>query len=333
MADWEPTFADLRLLLRECSRVRFSPGELLCREGAPGDCVYLIRRGSVAVSKTTRGKLHALATRSRGDVVGEMALLVPARRSATMTAETEVLAYRLNRCQFEQVLEGSPRLALELLETLAGRFRRLQEALVEDLTRKMEELEQYNMQLEQRVEERTEELQEANERLADMAVRDYLTGCYNRRYFQESLDELHQRASLEGLGYCIFLFDVDHFKHYNDSNGHQLGDALLQGLARLAQSQIRSDDLVLARYGGEEFVILLPRAGREAAERVADRLRAAIAAQTFANSDSQPLGKISISGGVGVFPEDGEQAAQVLKKADERLYRAKASGRDRVLAD
>ncbi len=250
-----------------------------------------------------------------------------------MAALGQVLAYRLDRFEFEHVLEGSPRLALELLETLAGRFRDLQEELVEGLTRKMEELEQHNLQLEQRVTKRTRELQEANERLADMAVRDYLTGCYNRRYFQGALDELHQRALAEGVGYAVFLFDVDHFKHYNDRNGHQLGDALLQGLASLAQSQIRSDDLVLARYGGEEFVVLLPGAGREAARRVADRLRVAIAAQTFPESQSQPLGKISISGGVGVYPGDGEQATQVLKTADERLYRAKSGGRDQVLAD
>jgi len=163
-----------------------------------------------------------------------------------------------------------------------------------------------------------------------LAITDGLTGLLNKKYVQEYLqNELIPDASKEGL--AVFLFDLDNFKHYNDQNGHLAGDDLLRSVSEVLQENTRVEE-VLGRYGGEEFLMLMPGATKESALRGAERLRAAIAAQPFRFGEGQPLGRISISGGVAVFPEHGRSAGQLIEAADQALYEAKRAGRNRVIA-
>jgi diguanylate cyclase (GGDEF)-like protein len=129
----------------------------------------------------------------------------------------------------------------------------------------------------------------------------------------------------------VFLFDVDHFKRYNDQNGHVAGDRLLQSLAKLVQDNLRRNT-IFGRYGGEEFLIVFPDTRREQAMAAAENIRAAIAAYPFAHAESQTMGCVSISGGVAECPLDERNAVGLVRAADEALYRAKRSGRNRVLA-
>ena len=129
----------------------------------------------------------------------------------------------------------------------------------------------------------------------------------------------------------VFMFDIDNFKNYNDTNGHLAGDELLQELARLVQDNIRKDD-VFGRFGGEEFLVVLPHTNASQALAAAEKLRAVVADHAFAFRDSQPLGRVSISGGVAEYPHDGRDAVALLRAADQALYDAKHRGRNRVLA-
>jgi diguanylate cyclase (GGDEF)-like protein len=129
----------------------------------------------------------------------------------------------------------------------------------------------------------------------------------------------------------VFIFDLDNFKHYNDRNGHVAGDRLLQRLAKLVQENVRKDTIV-GRYGGEEFLVILPGARRAQALAAAENVRAAIASHEFPFGFDQPLGFVSISGGVAECPIDGTDAATLVRAADDALYRAKREGRNRVLA-
>jgi len=163
-------------------------------------------------------------------------------------------------------------------------------------------------------------------RLAEL---DGLTGLLNKMHVQEYLQQcVLPGGSGDSLG--VFIFDIDHFKHYNDRNGHLAGDDLLRSLSELLR-RVTRDGEVLGRYGGEEFLLLMPRATKEDALSGAERVRAAIAAHPFRFSDGQPLGRISISGGVASFPEDGRHAGELIAAADRALYEAKRQGRDRVL--
>lgn len=169
-----------------------------------------------------------------------------------------------------------------------------------------------------------------NFRTARLAAEsDPLTRLFNRRTLgarlEQGLEEAHRRAQRLSL----FLFDVDHFKHYNDRNGHLAGDQALRSLAEIVRDTIRADDIA-ARYGGEEFAVVLPDASKPEGLKAAEKLRSAIADFEFPEGAAQPLGRVTISGGVATFPEDGNTVEQLLAAADHALYAAKQAGRNRV---
>jgi diguanylate cyclase (GGDEF)-like protein len=139
------------------------------------------------------------------------------------------------------------------------------------------------------------------------------------------------RARDDASRLSVFIFDVDHFKHYNDRNGHVAGDRLLRRLAKLVLENVRKDS-VFGRYGGEEFLVIFPRTERGQALAAAENVRREIAAHEFPFGFDQPLGVVSISGGVAECPADGADAAALVRAADEALYQAKRSGRNQVLA-
>jgi diguanylate cyclase (GGDEF)-like protein len=159
---------------------------------------------------------------------------------------------------------------------------------------------------------------------------DQLTGLSNRNYLNQVAQYQMEKAVREGTGISVILFDIDNFKNYNDTNGHKAGDTLLIALSRLMHVATRKE-ATLARYGGEEFIIMLPGISKEGAFAYADRLRKEISQQPFPHKEKQPLGFVSISGGIASFPEDGESIDKVIQNADKALYRAKSEGKNRVL--
>ncbi|HUL79699.1 MAG TPA: GGDEF domain-containing protein, partial [Vicinamibacteria bacterium] len=158
---------------------------------------------------------------------------------------------------------------------------------------------------------------------------DGLTGVYNKRYLTHRLAEEMRRAVDATSSVSVFIFDIDNFKHYNDRNGHVAGDRLLQRLVRLALDNVRQDT-VFGRYGDEEFLVIFPRSTRAQALAAAENIQLAVAAHDFAFGFDQPLGIVSISGGVAECPIDGADAATLVRAADEALYEAKRAGRNRV---
>lgn len=167
--------------------------------------------------------------------------------------------------------------------------------------------------------------------MKSVAQVDPLTGIYNKRVLTYRLGELVYEAEALDLPLSVFLFDIDHFKNYNDTNGHVAGDQVLRQLARLVRDELRNED-IFGRFGGEEFLVILP--GRESvvAETVAKMLRDRIENFEFPFGDRQPLGKLTISGGVAGFPADARNSSELLKSADAALYSAKRAGRNRVLS-
>jgi diguanylate cyclase (GGDEF)-like protein len=160
---------------------------------------------------------------------------------------------------------------------------------------------------------------------------DGLTGTYNKRYLNMRLgDELHKAERENGL-LALLILDIDHFKAYNDTNGHPQGDEVLKKVGQMLMEHVREEQDVVARYGGEEFVVLFPGATKSLALRVAETLRGAVASHPFPQGDRQPLGRVTISGGVAAFPDDARSMVDLIRAADQALYEAKGQGRDRVL--
>lgn len=158
---------------------------------------------------------------------------------------------------------------------------------------------------------------------------DGLTGLCTKRHFLNRLAEELMRAESRNEEFSLFIFDIDHFKHYNDNNGHLAGDECLKITGKIVKQSIREEDLP-ARYGGEEFIVLLPNTPKDGAAVAAEKLRAAISDHAYPKETSQPLGDLTISGGVASFPYDGRSSAELISAADEALYRAKRTGRNRV---
>jgi len=165
-----------------------------------------------------------------------------------------------------------------------------------------------------------------------LSITDGLTQLPNIRHFKEELALEHDRASRYSTPYAILFIDVDHFKHYNDTNGHAAGDETLKRIAILIDDECRTTDLP-ARYGGEEFVVLCRGVPQSGAIILAERIRRRVEEQDFFNSDRQPLGKVSISIGIAGYPESGESYPAILKKADHYLYCAKEGGRNQIALD
>ncbi len=177
-------------------------------------------------------------------------------------------------------------------------------------------------------EEMMRRLEAANTALRHLAATDALTGASNRRDFMQRIGVEWSRAQREGTPLSLLALDLDHFKRINDAHGHAAGDLVLKAFVKAARAVLRPTD-VIGRTGGEEFMILLPHDDAGSALAVADRVREAVAGLRLQAADGQPLG-ITVSVGIASFGDDGDTPNAVFRAADDRLYRAKRSGRDRI---
>ncbi|MEN6358063.1 MAG: diguanylate cyclase [Armatimonadota bacterium] len=171
-----------------------------------------------------------------------------------------------------------------------------------------------------------DDLAGANQELSVQATIDGLTGLANHRTFQQTLHELCRYASSTrgNRKFCLVMADVDNFKNYNDTYGHQAGDVVLMTVARVMNAKVRQGDLA-ARYGGEEFALLLKGANKEEAQAIADRIRSSVATQSY------DRGTITISMGIAEYPTDSNDMTELIEKADRALYHAKITGRNRIV--
>jgi len=160
------------------------------------------------------------------------------------------------------------------------------------------------------------------------AQMDGLTRLYNKSHITLILSEQIYEAEQRQAPLSVFLFDIDHFKNYNDMNGHDAGDQLLKELSKLVQAGIRRSDYI-GRFGGEEFLLVLRNTNKQQARVVAEKVREKIANYSFPFAKNQPLGLLSVSGGVASYPEDGLDSTSIIRAADGALYQSKSEGRNR----
>jgi diguanylate cyclase (GGDEF)-like protein len=165
--------------------------------------------------------------------------------------------------------------------------------------------------------------------LRSQSIRDPLTGLFNRRYMEETLEREVRRAQRAGRPMAVLMLDLDHFKQVNDDFDHDAGDALLREIGAALLRNLRRED-VACRFGGEEFVLVLPEASLADAERRAEELRSEIK-RLRVSDKGRLLGPVTISIGLAAYPEHGLAGDALLRSADAALYRAKREGRDRVV--
>ncbi len=230
------------------------------------------------------------------------------------------------------LFQFSAGLALILSRRLLLFHNRVEEYAVK-LASQAEEMTALNDRLEQKVAERTRQLERANRRLREekislkiTSITDGLTGLYNRTYVLDRFEKELGKARRYGKRLSIIMFDLDLFKQVNDSFGHQAGDVVMQRIGRLFREMVRESDLA-GRYGGEEFLIVLPETEAQEAGQVAERIRAEVEAVSWSQSGM----RVTLSGGVAQFA--GDTADQLLQRADYLLYKAKEMGRNLVMTE
>jgi diguanylate cyclase (GGDEF)-like protein len=191
--------------------------------------------------------------------------------------------------------------------------------LMESLRKQARELEQANFAL-----------KKLADSLKSVSERDGLTGLYNHKAFREALiRNLNQSKKKTTDEFALIFMDVDHFKAYNDNNGHLAGDELLKKLAELLQARF-PEPAVVARYGGEEIVALVPATSVASARELAESIRQMVENFPFPGRENQPLRRISLSIGVSSYPHDGTDPTTLIDHADKAVYEAKSSGRNAV---
>ncbi len=300
LSDEDRTEVAGRMRLQRCGR-----GELLFREGDPGDELYVIASGSVAITvKPQSGAEIVLSRMSAGAFFGEMSIVERAPRSATCRAEESCEFLALHADGFHDLIARRPRAAVAILRRMAA----ITSARLGQTGSFLSQMVQWG--------------EDARKR----AVTDEATGLFNRRFYDESLDGILQRADLARVPVGLAMFDLDRFGTLNKSYGQTFCDRLIVEAAGVFKRVFGEQD-ILVRYGGDEFTFVMP--GRDSGSSV-ERCRAVNEGIRTLAFPEHPELRLSCSLGVAVYPEQARTQAELKEKADQALYRAKEKGRDRT---
>ncbi len=299
---------DLRSVEQVLSPVEAGADEVLFREGDPGDRLYIVRSGRVAITvSVANGDEFEVASFGAGECLGEMTLFDNSPRSATCTTTEPTSFYTLTVGDFDFLVRDQPRCAIKIM------YRML------NVT--------------------TERLRSSSNFLSDMvqwgegarkrAITDEFTGLYNRRYLDEAIEERIADARATRTSLAVMMFDLDHFHAINDAYGQQVGDEVIKEIVPVIRRVFRETDYA-ARYGGDEFTVLLPDTDVETAHAIASRLVEEVRTVDTLAKQGGTIDTATTSVGVAVFPLHGNTAKELSDNADHALYQAKEGGRNRA---
>jgi diguanylate cyclase (GGDEF)-like protein len=295
------SLASVEDLLARCEVRTLVPGEVLLSLGQSNRHMYMILSGrlSVHLEGPTSEPVAMLET---GQTVGELSVMEDMPASAFVVAAEPARLLELDEARFWNLVNASHDFAINLLLLLARRLRFNNSTVSNNI--KLQREYQRN------------------------ALIDGLTGLYNRRWIDEALPRFIKRYGRSDQALSILIGDVDHFKKFNDTFGHPVGDLVLVAVGQALRANVRPPDLV-ARYGGEEFLIILPDTDEGGARLVAERVRVAVSEVVLKADGAGDLPQITISlGGACLSP--GQPMADLLSTADRALYESKHAGRNRV---
>jgi diguanylate cyclase (GGDEF)-like protein len=288
-------------LLEHCPIVVLRAGDTLLKAGQANQTMYFILEGELRVHLD--GEEGApVATLKAGQTVGELSVIDDRPTSATVKADKHSRMLAVDESTFWRLVEASHEFATNLLLLLAERMRSTNSAVCENIR------ERRKYEHESRI--------------------DGLTGLHNRRWLDETLERLVERHSRDGRSLCVAMMDIDNFKHYNDTYGHQAGDRALVTLSRVVARNLRPTDLA-ARYGGEEFTVLFPGTDGTGAMIAAERLRQSLAHAPVRLAEGGELPAITVSVGVAELVKE-QKSSELLAAADKALLAAKQGGKNRI---
>jgi diguanylate cyclase (GGDEF)-like protein len=284
-------------------------GEALCREGDEGQEMFIIETGKTEVTiQMQDGSAKKLTEFKEGDFFGEMAIFEDAKRSATCTALEESRVLKLNKSDFHKLMKKHPYTAIKVMREMLD----ITSHRLTNTSRFVSEMVRWG--------------EEASKR----AITDELTGLYNRRYLDTSLEEEFHKSEKNNTPLSLIMVDLDFFREVNEQYSHEIGDEYIVEVSKVFKKHFRDSDIV-SRYGGDEFTIILPDTGLKAAFDVAEKIRKYVEKIDFLKKHKGPDIKLSTSQGIAAFPENSADLKSLKELADKALYRAKETGRNRVV--
>ena len=283
-------------------------GEVLFREGEPGDDLYIVKGGVVSVNiRLPDASEQEIARFSTGDFFGEMSIFDNADRSATCRAAERTALLSLSREAFSRLMSEAPRMAMklmyEMLKVTTKRLRSTSEFVTDMVL--------------------------WGEAASKRAVTDELTGAYNRRFLDDSLASYVSEAGETGRQLSLAMVDLDHFRQINESYGKEAGDRVIKEAAGVFKRLLRPTN-ILARYGGDEFVMVFPGTGGDDALSVASAICREVAGLKLLAEAQGPHTGVTTSMGIASYPLHAGDLEGLRQAADAALYRAKEAGRNRV---
>jgi diguanylate cyclase (GGDEF)-like protein len=293
--------ANLQWLLEHARHELLSAGDVLLTPDRDNHNLYLILSGRVQVRLDWQGH-EALTYLEAGNCVGEMSIIERKRPSAIVVTDRDCQLLLIDEEIVWKFIERSNCLARNLLYTLSSRVRK--DNLVIFESRQQQAISEQHSKI------------------------DALTGLFNRRWLETSLPRLATHAQTQQAAMCVLMLDVDHFKRYNDSHGHQGGDCALASLGKSLGENIRPYDYAV-RYGGEEFILILPETTATDARIIAERVRELLRNTEIVDQNGNHLPHITVSIGLAEL-KTHQTMSTLIEAADSALYRAKHAGRDCV---
>ncbi len=287
-------------LLAGCELRRLAAGDVLLSMGQENRAMYMILSGKLTIH-LDGPQSEPVATLDSGETVGELSVLEQRPASAYVVAAESTRLLVLDEPRFWNLVNASHDFAINLLFTLAARLRANNSTVSNNIRLQRE--------------------------YTRNSMIDGLTGLSTRRWIDDALPRFIARYERGSQPLAILMIDVDHFKKFNDTYGHPMGDQVLVKVGQTLRSHVRPTDHV-ARYGGEEFLVILPDTNPASLDQVADRLRTSIHTIALVREDGTPIPRITISLGGGVLVH-GQDMKGLMTTADEALYASKRGGRDR----
>ena len=319
--------AELEALVGACPERALAPGQALCHEGEEGHAMYVVLAGNLVVSKA--GKQVAVGR--PGDCFGEMALIERRERAATLRALDDTLVLEIPEAVFREHLSGNPAVLMALLRVFSERSRHDLDGLVSvnlKLLAQADEMDRKNRELT----ETRRQLEHRNRDLERISALDTLTQIANRRRFDTVLRQEWRRCARDESPLSLVFCDIDYFKRFNDTYGHQAGDDCLVRVAQAMEETLNRPADLVARYGGEEFIALLVDTGLEGARMLAERMRSRVEGLNVEHRASGVASHLTVSLGVAsIVPKPAIRPEDLVDRADRALYAAKEGGRNRVV--
>jgi len=291
----------LNIVLEHAEPFELMSGDVLLAPRRDNQHIYLLLSGTLAVHFDSLDSPE-IRELPKGVSVGEMSIIDGTAPSAYVVAKENCRVFPIHRDLLNDLIADTSPVARNLLRLLAQWMKANTQRIVKDRTQILE--------------------------LTDHANVDAMTGLYNRRWLDNAFSRLLEQASRSEQPLCILMIDVDHFKQYNDTQGHLSGDRALVAMGEVLKTTVRPYDFA-TRYGGEEFLVILPNTNKKEAVVIAERIRKVAAEKSIISVNAEPLPKISVS--IGLAESNSDSTIQsLLTEADAQLYKAKNDGRNCV---